>query len=102
MPSTTKNGEVSKEKKRKNLAVLANTPRLKSFFPAKLLNSNVKTVALTRAPENAGETQDICFEAPFTLRMAGHIDMLFFRCLFHAAYNQGRLTIFISLLHRKV
>ena len=41
------------EKKRKNLAVLAETPRLKRFFfSAKLLSSNVKTVALTRAPEN--------------------------------------------------
>jgi len=32
MPSTTKIGEVSKEKKRKNPAVLAKTPRLKRFF----------------------------------------------------------------------
>jgi len=37
-------------------------------------------VALTRAPENVGETHDISFEAPFTLRLAGHNDMLFFRC----------------------
>jgi len=29
---------------------------------------------------DAGETHDISFEAPFTLRLAGHIDMLFFRC----------------------
>jgi len=28
----SKNGKVSKEKKRKNLAVLAKTPRLKPFF----------------------------------------------------------------------
>ena len=27
-----------------------------------------------------GENHDISFEAPFTLRLAGHIDMLFFRC----------------------
>jgi len=40
----------------------------------------VKTVALTRAPENVGENHDIRFEAPFTLSLAGHIDMLFFRC----------------------
>ena len=40
------------EKKRKNLAVLAKTPRLKRFFSATLLSSKVKTVALTRAPEN--------------------------------------------------
>jgi len=37
-------------------------------------------VALTRAPENVGENHDIIFEAPFTLSLAGHIDMLFFRC----------------------
>jgi len=42
-----------------------------TFFPAKLLSSNVKTVALTRAPENVGENHDISFEAPFTLRLAG-------------------------------
>jgi len=29
---------------------------------------------------DVGETHDINFEAPFTLRLAGHIDMLFFRC----------------------
>jgi len=79
MPSGAKNGDVSKEKKRKNVAVLAKTPQLKHFFLAKLL-SNVKTAALTRAPENEGETHDISFEAPFTLTLAGHIDMLFFRC----------------------
>jgi len=32
MSSGVKNGEVSKEKKLKNLAVLAKTPRLKRFF----------------------------------------------------------------------
>jgi len=57
MLSAAKNGKVSKEKKRKNLAVLAKTQRLKCFFLAKLLSSNVKTVALTRAPENVGENQ---------------------------------------------
>jgi len=36
MPSGAKNGNVSKEKKRRNLAVLAETPRLKRFFSAKL------------------------------------------------------------------
>jgi len=29
---------------------------------------------------DVGETRDIRFEAPFALRLAGHIDMLFFRC----------------------
>jgi len=33
-------------------------------------------MALTRAPGNVGETHDISFEAPFTLRLAGHIDMI--------------------------
>jgi len=80
MPSTDKNAKMSKEKKRKNLAVLAETPRLKRFFPAKLLSSNVQTVALTRQHENVAETHDISFEASFTLRLAGHIDMFFFRC----------------------
>jgi len=80
MPSGAKNGKDSKEKKRKNLAVLAKTPRMKSFFSVKLSSSNVKTVALTRAPENVGENHYISFEAPFTLRLADHIDMLFFRC----------------------
>jgi len=80
MPSADENVKVSAERKRKNLAVLAEMPRLKRFFPAKLLSSNVQTVALTRPPENVAETHDISFEAPFTLRVAGHIDMLFFRC----------------------
>jgi len=79
MPSGAKCGKVSK--KRKNLAVFAKTPRLKRFFfSEKLLSSNVETVALTRAPENVVENHDISFEAPFTLRLANHIDMLFFRC----------------------
>jgi len=32
MPSAAKNGKVSKEKKRENVAELAKTPRLKHFF----------------------------------------------------------------------
>jgi len=35
-------------------------------------------VALTRAPENACENHDISFEAPFTLSLAGYINMPFF------------------------
>jgi len=55
LPSEAQNGKVFEEKKRKNLAVLAKTPSLKRFFfPEKLLSNNVKTVALTRAPENVG------------------------------------------------
>ena len=30
---------------------------------------------------DVGETHDISVEAPFTLRLAGHIDMLFFQCI---------------------
>jgi len=42
MPSTAKNGKVSKERKRKNLAVLAKTPRLKRFFSSKALAATLK------------------------------------------------------------
>jgi len=76
MPSGAKNGKVSKEKKGKNLAT-----RLKRFLSSKAFKQYyVKTVALTRAPENEGENHDLRFEALFTFRLAGHIDMLFFRC----------------------
>jgi len=51
-------------------------PRLKRFFPAKL------KVALTSAPENVGENHDISFEAPFTLGLAVHIDVLFLFVIF--------------------
>jgi len=64
--SGAKNGRVSQEKKRKNLAVLAKLPRLKLFFSAKLLSSNVTRVALTRAPENVGDNHDISFEKHFS------------------------------------
>jgi len=50
------------------------------FFPANLSSSNVKAVVLTRAPETVGGNHDLSFKALFTLSMAGHIDMLFFRC----------------------
>jgi len=50
------------------------------LLSSKALNSNVETVALPREPENVGENQDKSFKAPFTLSLAGHIDMLFFRC----------------------
>ena len=56
--------------------MLAKTLRLK-FFSLKLLRSNVKTVALIRAAENEGENHKIGFEVPFTLRLAGHIEMYF-------------------------
>jgi len=80
MPSAAKNGKVFKEKKGNNPAVLAETPRLKCVFSAKLLSSNVKTAALARAPENVAENHDVSFEAPFSFRLAGHIDTLLFRC----------------------
>jgi len=50
-----------------------------SLLLAKLSNSGVKAVALTRAPEN-GENQDSSLETSFTLSLAGYIDMFFFRC----------------------
>ena len=37
-------------------------------------------MALTRAPENEGENQDISLETTFTLSLAGHIDLFFFQC----------------------
>ena len=40
----------------------------------------VKAVALTRAPENEGENENISLEITFTLSLAGHIDMFFLRC----------------------
>jgi len=49
IPSGAKNGKLSRENKRKNLSVLAKTPRLKRlFFQQIFLSSNVKIVALTR------------------------------------------------------
>jgi len=39
-------------------------------------------VALTRAPENEGENQDISLETTFTLSLAGHIGMFFFPVFF--------------------
>jgi len=50
------------------------------FFSAKFSSSNVKAVVLTRPPETVGGNHDISFEALFKLSVAGHIDMLFFRC----------------------
>jgi len=50
-----------------------------SLFAAEVSSSNVKAVALSRTPENVGENHDISSEAAFTTRVAGHIDMSFFR-----------------------
>ena len=81
MPSRVKLRKVFKETKRKNLAVLAKTQRLnRFFFSAKPSSSNVEAVASTRAPENVGGNHDIGFEAPFTVSLAGHVEMLLFRC----------------------
>jgi len=63
------------KKKRKNLAVLAKTPRLHRFSW-----QNFQAVALTRAPENEGENQDISLETTFTLSLASHVNIFFFRC----------------------
>jgi len=60
--------------------VLGETPRLKRFFSAKFFSSNVKAVALTRAPENVGKNHDISFEAP-------HSDWLaIFKCCFSGVF----------------
>jgi len=59
--------------------VLAKTQRLNRFFLAKLRSGN-ESVVLTRVPENVGENQDISSETTFTFSLAGHTDMLFFRC----------------------
>jgi len=40
MPSAGKNGKIYQEKNRKNLGLLAKTPRLKRFFPAKQCKKN--------------------------------------------------------------
>jgi len=59
--------------------VLAETPRPIAFL-AKLSSSNVKAVTLTSASENEVENQDIRLEINFTLSLAGHINIFFFRC----------------------
>jgi len=93
--------KVCKKAKRKNLAVLAKTPRLNRFifFLAKLSSSNVKAVVLTRAPENVGGTHDISFEALFTLSVAGHIDMLFFRCF---VCNLWLLIVWVNVISCRI
>ena len=50
--SGAKKRKISKEKKRKDLAVIAKTPRLNHFFPAKLPSSNFEAVTLTTASKN--------------------------------------------------
>jgi len=62
--------------------VLAKTPLLNPFFNAKLSSSNMKAVALTSAPENEGENQDISLETTSTLSLAGHINIFSFWCFF--------------------
>jgi len=80
MPSGAKIRNVCKEEMRKNLAVLAESPRQNRFFFQQSFQAATLKQWLTRAPENAGGNHDIPFEALFTLSVAGHIDMLFFRC----------------------
>ena len=66
--------KVSKEKKRKDLAVSVQT-----LFAAGLSSGKVKAVPLTRTPENVSENHDISFEAAFTPAWPA-ILTLFFRC----------------------
>ena len=65
--SGAKKRKISKEKKRKDLAVIAKTPRLNHFFPAKLPSSNFEAVTLTTASKNVGENQGISLETAFAL-----------------------------------
>jgi len=51
-----------------------------TLFPVELSSSNIEAVVLTRTPEIVAENHDISFEAHFTLSLAGHTEMLFFRC----------------------
>jgi len=101
MPSGAKKRKVSKEEMRKNLAVLTKTPRLNHLFFSKTFKQQRQTsVGLTRAPENVGENHDISFEVPFTLSLAGHIDMLFFWCFFVflvSAYCSGECCFLPSV-----
>jgi len=71
---------VSKEKKHKNLAVLTKTGYWNFFVSKASEQQRWNSVAFIIAPENVGENHDISFEASFTLRLAGHVDMLFLRC----------------------
>jgi len=82
------------------MAVLAETPRLQLFFQQSFSSSNVKAVAFARAPENVGENNDISFEVPFTLSLAGHIDMLFFRCF--CLYLWFLLTVRVNVVSCRV
>jgi len=97
MPSGAKNGQVSKDKRRKNLAMLAQFRDWNLFFSATFLSSNVKTVALTRAPKNVGETYDISFEAPFTLRLLAILTW-YFSGVFVCNSRRSRTRIFPALI----
>ena len=67
LPSGAKKRKISEEKKRKDLAVIAKTPQLNHFFPAKLPSSNSEAVTLTTASKNVGENQGISLETAFAL-----------------------------------
>jgi len=57
-------------------------------------------MALTRAPENESENQDISLETTFTLGLAGHIDMFFFLCFWLkslvSAYCSGECCFLLN------
>jgi len=48
------------------------------LFPERFSSSNFKAVALTRAPENEGENQEISLETTFTISLADHINNVIF------------------------
>jgi len=64
------------------------------LFLAKRSSSNVKAVALTRAPENKGENQDISLEATFTLSIFSGVFVcnLWFLLIVRVNVVSGRVT----------
>jgi len=77
MPSgAMKNAKLLRRKTQGSGSVSLNAVT-ESLFPAKLSSISVKALALTRAPENEGENQDISLETTFTLSLAGHMTCFF-------------------------
>jgi len=50
------------------------------FKKFRSLSENSSPFLVSQAGYEPGENHDVSFEAPFTLRLAGHFDMFFFRC----------------------
>jgi len=69
--------KASEKKHKQGSGSVSKNAATESVFLSKLSRSKVKAVALTRAPENEGENQDMSLETTFTLSLAGHIDIFF-------------------------